>query len=245
MAKAIGERFQQETKYERWRMPEHSLDWNNKPGIYKEYPNARTFMLEKPNRCGDMSLFEAILRRKSLRRYIDMPLGMDALSCLLWASSGIQRKEMSFEFRTAPSAGGLYPIETYIVAHLVEKLDRGIYHYNVKHHALEEMKKGDFRPHISQAALGQIMCAQAAVVVVWAAVFQRCRWKYRQRAYRYVYMDVGHMAQNLALAATSLGLGSCQIGAVFDDEVNDILGLDGLDESVLYMSAVGHTGLDV
>lgn len=245
MAKAIGERFQQETKYERWRMPEHSLDWNSKPGIYKEYPNARKVMLEKPDRCGDMSLFEAILRRKSLRRYIDMPLGMDALSCLLWASSGIQRKEMSFEFRTAPSAGGLYPIETYIVAHMVEKLDRGIYHYNVKHHSLEEMKKGDFRPHISQAALGQIMCAQAAVVVVWAAVFQRCRWKYRQRAYRYVYMDVGHMAQNLALAATSLGLGSCQIGAVFDDEVNDILGLDGLDESVLYMSSVGHTGLDV
>jgi len=245
MVKTIGERFQQETKYDRWRMPEHTIDWNKKPGIYKEYPNSTRTMLEKPRKCGDMSLFEAILRRKSLRRYIDMQLSLDSLSCVLWAASGIQRKEMSFEFRTAPSAGGLYPIETYVVVHRVENLDRGVYHYNVKHHALEELKKGDFRPHISQAALGQIMCAQAAVVVIWAAVFERCTWKYKQRAYRYVYLDVGHMAQNLALAATSIGIGSCQVGAIFDDEVNEILGLDGTDESALYMSVVGHIGMAV
>jgi SagB-type dehydrogenase family enzyme len=245
MGKVIGERFQQETKYDRWRMPECAIDWNRKPDPYKEYLDAKKVVLEKPQKCGDMSLHEAILRRKSLRRFVEVPIGPDVLSSLLWASSGIQRKEMGFEFRTAPSAGGLYPIETYIVVHRVEGLDQGVYHYNVRHHAVEEMKKGDFRPHIAQAALGQLMCAQAAIVIIWTAVFNRSKWKYKQRAYRYVYLDAGHMAQNLALAATSIGLGSCQVGALFDDEVNEILGLDGISESVLYMSVVGQTGLVV
>jgi SagB-type dehydrogenase family enzyme len=79
-------------------------------------------------------------------------------------------------------------------------------------HALEEIKKGDFRPNIAQAALGQIMCAQASVVIAWTALFERSAWKYRQRAYRYVYLDAGHMAQNLALVAISLGLGAVRSG---------------------------------
>lgn len=245
MGKMIGERFQQETKYDRWRMPEYTIDWNRKPSAYKEYPNARRIVMEKPNRCGDMSLFEAILRRKSLRRFIDAPVSRDALSCILWASGGIQRKEMGFEFRTAPSAGALYPVETYLVVHRVEGIDPGIYHYHVRAHALEEIKKGDFRPNIAHAALGQVMCSQAAFVTAWTALFERSAWKYRQRAYRYVYLDAGHMAQNLALASTSLGLGSCQVGAVFDNEVNDLLGVDGIVESVLYLSVVGQTGMYV
>jgi len=75
---------------------------------------------------------------------------------------------------------------------------------------------------------------------MWTAVFERCRWKYGERAYRYVYLDAGHIAQNLALAAVSLGLGSCQIAATFDDEVNELLGVDGEEESVLYMSVIGR-----
>lgn len=245
MGKMIGECFQQETKYDRWRMPEHTIDWNKKPVPYKEYPETRKVVMDKPSRCGDMSLFEAILRRKSLRRFVDSPLSLDALSCLLWASSGIQRKEMGFEFRTAPSAGGLYPIETYVIVHRVEGIDQGVFHYHVRMHALEELKKGDFRPHIAQAALGQAMCAQASIVIAWTALFERAAWKYRQRAYRYIYLDAGHMAQNLALAATSIGLGSCQVGAMFDNEVNDLLGVDGISESILYMSVVGQTGMYV
>lgn len=245
MGKLIGERFQQETKYDRWRMPEYSIDWNTKPVPYKEYPNARKVIMDKPKLSGDMSLFEAILRRKSLRRFVDVSMSRDALSCILWASSGIQRKEMGFDFRTAPSAGALYPIETYVIIHRVDGIEQGVYHYHVKGHSLEEIKKGDFRPNIAQAALGQIMCAQASVVIAWTALFERSAWKYRQRAYRYVYLDVGHMAQNLALVSTSIGLGSCQVGALFDDEVNELLGVDGSSESILYMSVVGQTGMYV
>ena len=245
MAGNIGERFQNKTKYDRERLPKGSLAWDKKPETYKEYPDARKVPLAKPGKCGELSLYEAILRRKSQRQFINAPISLDSLSCLLWASSGIQRKEIGFEFRTAPSAGGLYPIETYVIVHAVEGLGKGVYHYNVKHNHLEELKQGDFREAAARAALDQIMCARAAVVVVWTAVFERSVWKYQQRAYRYVYLDVGHMAQNLALTSTSLGLGCCQVGALFDNEVNEIVGVDGVGESVLYMSVIGQTGMYV
>ena len=93
---------------------------------------------------------------------------------------------------------------------------------------------------MAQAALDQEICAEAPVVFVWSAIFNRSKWKYKQRAYRYVYLDAGHIAENLALSATSIGLGSCQIGAFFDDEVNRIIEVDGVEESAIYLSVVGH-----
>jgi SagB-type dehydrogenase family enzyme len=150
------------------------------------------------------------------------------------------RVSQSQEFRTAPSAGALYPIETYLVVSDVSDLNPGIYHYSVQKHELETLKKGKFTREMVRAGMGQEMLRKAAVTFVWTAIFERSKWKYRQRAYRYVYLDTGHIAENLALAATSLGLGSCQIGALFDDEVNLIIGVDGIEESVLYMSTVGQ-----
>jgi SagB-type dehydrogenase family enzyme len=90
------------------------------------------------------------------------------------------------------------------------------------------------------SALGQEMCAEAQVVFVWTAVFERTKWKYLQRGYRSIYQEAGHIAQNLALSAASIDLGSCQIGAFFDDEINEMLGVDGTEESTIYLSAVGH-----
>ena len=91
-------------------------------------------------------------------------------------------------------------------------------------------------------ALDQRMAARANVVFIWTAIFQRSKWKYRQRAYRYCYLDAGHIVQNLALAAVALGLGSCQIAALYDDEVNALLGVDGVEESTIYMTVVGRPG---
>ena len=116
----------------------------------------------------------------------------------------------------------------------------GIYHYSIADHRLELVRKGALGEELARAALDQGMCARAPAVLIWTAVFERCRWKYGERAYRYVYLDAGHVAQNLSLAAVSLGLGSCQIAATFDDEVNELLGVDGEEESVLYMSVVGR-----
>jgi SagB-type dehydrogenase family enzyme len=186
-----------------------------------------------------MSLDQALKHRKSIRDFQDKPASKAQLSYLLWASTGIQRVEDGYEFRTAPSAGALYPIETYVVVNNVKDLENGVYHYSIRGHTLEQLVQRDVRRQIAAAALGQGMCATAAVVFVWSAVFERCKWKYGQRAYRYIYLDAGHVAENLALAAVSLNLGTCEIGALYDDQVNAIVGIDGVEESTICMAVVG------
>ena len=235
----IGDNYQQETKYEPGRMPGHRLAWESKPDVYKEYPEAQKIELAtfEPNQL--MSLYRALRQRRSIRDFQDKPISHGQLSYLLWASTGIQRIEEGYAFRTVPSAGALYPIETYVVVNNVRKLQAGVYHYSVRNHQLEQIKLGEFRQTIAAAALGQEMCASGAAVFVWSAVFERCKWKYGQRAYRYMYLDAGHIAENLALAAVSLNLGSCEIGALYDDHVNAIVGIDGTEESVLCMAVVG------
>ena len=160
---------------------------------------------------------------------------------LLWSSTGIQRVERTYEFRNTPSAGALYPIETYLFAKNVDGLNLGLYHYNIKFHLLEELAVEDFSILLTRACLGQEMFVSAGAIFIWSGIFGRSKWKYKQRAYRYVYLDCGHIAQNLALSATALGLGSCQVGAFYDDEINKILGLDGNEESAIYLSVVGNT----
>jgi len=242
MLERVGDTFQEETKYQRDRMPGATLDWSNRPELYKRYPSCTKEPLPDPAPPADMSLNETLKRRKSIRQFSTEPLSKEELSYLLWASTGIQREESGYEFRTVPSAGALYPIDTYLVVNNVEGLRQGVYHYSIKDHTLEQLKVGAFRRNIAEAALGQGMCSTAAAVFVWTALFERSKWKYQQRAYRYVYLDAGHIAGHLALSAVALGLGSCQIGALFDDEVNDIIGVDGTEESVIYMSVVGHPG---
>jgi len=235
----IGDKFQQETKYEPSRMLKHRLVWDTKPALYKEYPEAQKIELPSFELAQATSLDQTLKQRKSVRDFQARPISKDQLSYLLWASTGIQRIEDGYEFRTAPSAGALYPIETYVVANNVRKLEAGVYHYSIKAHQLEQLKQGEFRQQIARAALGQGMLAMAAAVFIWSAIFERCKWKYGQRAYRYIYLDAGHIAENLALAAVSLNLGSCEVGALYDDQVNAILDIDGTEESVLCMAVVG------
>ena len=240
MGTPVGDDFQRETKYIRKQMLSGSLDWANKPEMYKSYPNSRIVRL--PSQLGEVkaALSETLMKRKSIRAFSSQSMSQLDLAFLLWASTGIQRIEHGYEFRVAPSAGALYPIETYICANNVEGVAEGIYHYNIKENSLEEVKAGHFGDAIAHASLDQTICAIAPVVFIWSAMFGRSKWKYHQRAYRYVYLDAGHIAQNLALTATSINCGSCQVGAFYDDEINSILGLDGVAESVIYLSVVGH-----
>ncbi len=190
-----------------------------------------------------------------MRSFGATPLSLLELSRLLWASAGITTSFITPHgqdfYRAAPTAGALYPIETYVVANRVEGLEPGLYHYRVAgvdilerpivegSHSLEQLKTGDLRSEISAAALDQPMCAKAGAVFMWTAVFARSEWKYRERAYRYFYLDAGHMAAHLSLAAVAQGLGSCPVAAFYDDEVNALLGVDGQTEGIVYMTAVG------
>jgi SagB-type dehydrogenase family enzyme len=238
--RGVGDRFQQRTKYERGELRGRRLDWASKPPTYKRYPQAPKIRLTAPSTEGGMPLWEVLQRRRSERRFQDAPLKESELSQLLWAAQGITREGRGVDFRTAPSAGALYPVETYVVVHDVEGIEAGVYHYDVEEHQLEQLRSGDFQAATAAAALDQRIAADANVVFVWTAIFERSKWKYEERAYRYIYLDAGHIAQNVALAAVALDLGSCQIGALYDGEANDLVGVDGVVESTIYMTVVGR-----
>lgn len=239
MTDEYGRRFQERSKYDRDRMEPHYLDWENQPSVYKDYPDSPVVELPGPAFPGPVDLRSVISRRRSVRTFSQRPVTLQQLSALLWASTGITKQAQGFAYRAAPSAGALYPIETYIVANNVEGLEPGLYHYPVKRHVLERLREGRLGKAAAGAALDQNIAAAAAVDFVWTAVFGRSAWKYRQRAFRYVYLDCGHIAGQLSLAAVALGLGSCNIAALYDGEMNALLGVDGEGESVLYMCCVG------
>ncbi len=236
----IGDRFQQQTSYEYGSLPEASMDWDRQPETYKVYPNAPQIALGPPHVEQSKPLFEALAERRSVRAFGGDPITREELSTLLWSAQGITRRQGRFAFRTAPSAGALYPIETYLAVHRVKGIDPGIYHYAVQDHALELLTAGDQREKVSRAALDQKIAHSADVVFILSAVFARSKWKYGQRAYRYIYLDAGHLAQNLALGAVALELGSCHIGALYDDLSNALLGIDAEHEGVIYMTAIGR-----
>jgi SagB-type dehydrogenase family enzyme len=242
MISGIGARFQNETKYSRGKLQGGSLDFRKKPEPWKSYPGVPTIGLEPPLKEGGKPLWESIRHRRSIRRFKNIPLSRPELSQLLWASQGTTGRVGDFKLRAAPSAGALYPLETYVFLRSAEGIDAGIYHYSVRGHALELLLSGDHSLDVARAGLDQDFLAEAAAVFAWTAVFARSRWKYRERAYRYVYLDAGHVAQNLALAGVALDLGSCPVAALYDQEVNELLGVEGEEESILYMTAVGRPG---
>lgn len=236
---SAGERFHSDT----------SLTWMGvvgdlfrgkpkKPSPYKNYPQSKMMKLPKPE-YGGMSLEDAINKRRSVRNYSKKQITLSQLSQLLHAAQGVTGKTYEQLLRTVPSAGALYPFEIYVIANNVQDVDKGIYHYAVPDHALELIKHGDFRKKITNAGLKQEMLGDAGVTFVLAAVFDRTRHKYGERGYRYVYIEAGHISQNIYLQAVSLGLGSVAIGAFIDTEVNELIGIDGQKEAAIYLHAVG------
>lgn len=235
----IGERFQELTKHVRSEMTGRRLDWSTKPPAYKEYLQAERLPLPPPT-AATSTVGEALHARRSVRRFAPGPLSIGELSYLLWAATGAREQRRDHLFRTSPSAGGLYPIETYALVNEVESVPPGLYHYDVRNHSLQRLKAGPLGNEAAACALDQDMCAQAPVALVHTAVFERTVWKYGQRGYRYVYLDAAHVAANMAIAAASMGLGSCHIAAMYDDEMNELLGVDGTRESAVYLSVVGR-----
>jgi SagB-type dehydrogenase family enzyme len=242
--RGIGEVFQAETKYTPERLAGHFLDWRYQPDPFKSYDNPLARVpLPEPLFAGDKDLSKLLSRRRSRRDYErGGAVSLENLSLLLWATQGITARYGDTLFRTAPSAGGLFPIETYLNVRAVEGLDQGIYHFRPHKFDLEFLRKGDFARELAQSALDQEVVSNAQATFIWSALVARSKWKYRQRAYRYIYIDAGHIAQNLYLAGEALGLGVCTIGAFFDDRVNGIIGLDGAEETVIYMGTVGVRG---
>jgi len=188
-------------------------------------------------RCdSNVSLEKTLLERRSVRDYADAPLTLEELSQLLWACQGITN---SIGFRTAPSAGALYPLEVYAVVGNVKDLAAGIYRYEPEGHQITRTTAGDKRSQLADSALGQSMIEGGAVSFVITAVYERTTGKYGERGIRYVHMEVGHAGQNLCLEAVALGLGAVTVGAFYDDEVAKVLKLSE-NEEPLYIISVGR-----
>ena len=201
--------------------------------------------LPTPTLKGTMSVEETMLNRRSIREFKPDALNLDQVSQLLWAAYGIT-KEMNSPsflrggFKTAPSAGALYPLEIYIVVGNVTGLEKGIYKYLPDGHFLIKTYDQDVRGKLAEAALGQEFIEQAPVSIVYSAVFSRTTRKYRDRGReRYVCMDLGHSAENICLQAVALNLGACTVGAFSDLMVRNVIMMPD-EEEPLYILPIGY-----
>ena len=196
--------------------------------------------IDKP----EISLYDAIQTRRSTRQYSVGALSREELSFLLWA--GFWAKELKsterieFTLRNVPSAGARHPLECYLMVNRVQGIPVGLYHYHpVRHELVRLERKGDIVQQVCEAALGQEMVAKSAVTFIVSAIPERTAWRYVQRAYRYLYLDAGHVGQNISLACEAIGAGTCMIGAYQDEAMNEIIGANGKDEFVIYAFSVG------
>ena len=236
-------RYVQGTKYHREQPLRDSLGSIPAPPSLKTYPEAVHLQLPQPDLSRPADLWQCLARRRSQRDTTSEPLALEELAGLLWAAQGVTARAGTYLLRTAPSAGALYPFETYLYLDRVEGAPQGLYHFNVADFALDLLKEESFNRIITAACLGQSAVRRAAVVIIWTAMMLRCMTKYRDRAMRYIPMDLGHVCQNVQLAATAMDFGSCPIGAFYDDDINDLLGVDGQEETVLYLVTVGKIKL--
>ena len=190
--------------------------------------------------------FESILtNRRSEHHFSGKPISLEALARVLFFGDGIVSKLASeeggsFSLRTAPSGGGLYPVELYCFALRVNDLPSGSYFYNPLQNQLELLSEADFSVPLAEATSLKREARAAAVCIALVGVLPRSSFKYGQRAYRFVLLEAGHIAQNILLTAESLGLGGLAVGGFMDDQVNALLRLDGCQEFVIYLVLVGN-----
>ena len=203
--------------------------------IASQQTPSTTISLPKPDVDHGLPLNKTLKSRRSHRRFANKSISLTQLSQLLWSAQGVTH---FFGFRTAPSAGALYPLELYIVVNNVEQLSQGIYHYIPGSHELELIIKGKYHKQLAQAA-GQSSIKKASATFVLTAVIERTERKYGPRAKRYVHIEAGSVAQNIYLQAVSLQLGTVYIGSFKDNDVLQLMQLP-MAHKALGLMPVGH-----
>lgn len=193
--------------------------------------------LPPPAEKGTMSVESALGTRRSVREFKGAPLRLAEVSQLLWSAQGVTD---AAGLRTAPSAGALYPLELHLVVGEVTELPAGVYRYQVGSHQLARVATGDRRATLSDAALSQGWIARAAAVLVISAVYDRTTAKYGRRGSRYVHLEAGHVAENVALQVVALDLGMTPVGAFDDQRVKSVVEMADREEP-LYLLPLGRT----
>jgi SagB-type dehydrogenase family enzyme len=214
------------------------------PPLELDYPpTAPLIPLPKPADIMNpqVDLRTVIERRISVRRYSDEPLSMEELSYLLWCTQGVKAvTKRPITLRTVPSAGARHAFETFVLANRVTGLNAGLYRFAAMEHALLETNvTSQIGEQIRNACLSQDQITGSAATFIWVAVLDRMYWRYGERGYRYLHLDAGHICQNLYLAAESIHCGVCAIAAFDDDELNQVLDLDGENLFAVYLASLG------
>lgn len=203
-----------------------------KPAAQAQTKAGERIALPAAAREGGMPLQEALAKRRSIRDFVDKPIGDRELGQLLWAAQGANRPD---GHRTAPSANALYPLELYVAT------AKGFFHYDPREHQLERRAEGDLRPAIAKAARGQKHVPVSTALFVFTAVFERMEKRYAQQPQRgsnFVYVEAGHAAQNLLLQVVALNLGAVPMGGFDEGQLQEALSLPK-DHKPIYMVAVG------
>lgn len=210
-----------------------------------DYPDSDLIPLPDPTQIalGHADLRQIIEQRRSVRRYDESAaLSMEELSLLLWLTQGVKKvsEKTGISLRTVPSAGARHPLETFLAIRRVDNLESGVYQFIAHKHALLPVLPGlQILDQIGAATGNQAQVLTAAVTFIWTALPYRTSFRYGARAYRYLFLDAGHVCQNLHLAAESIACGVCAIAAFDDEALNTALGLDGQQQLAIYMASLG------
>jgi SagB-type dehydrogenase family enzyme len=217
---------------------------NARPEPLKSYPPDRFLALPPFPREGPLP--ETLLGRRTWRRFGTAALTRDQVSALLGLTWGVQRwvrleDGERVALKTSPSGGARHSVEVYLLAHRVDGLESGLYHYDPDRHGLDRLGERH-GPELTRQLLPQVGGAfdHAPAVFFMTSVFGRVQWRYQTpRAYRVVLLEAGHLAQTFLLVAEWLGLAPFSTAAIDDDRTEDLLGVDGVGEGVLYATGVG------
>lgn len=187
-----------------------------------------------------IDLSVAIESRESIRNYENTPLSIEELSYLLWCTQGVKWILDDCTFRTVPSAGARHAISTYLYLARVKGQKPGLYRYLALDHSLGVISHEDTLPRLMlSAGFNQHCISEAAVCFIWVADSYRMTWRYGERGFRDIFLEAGHICQNLYLSSQAAGCGVCAVGAFHDDDLHQILDIDGIKKFVLYMATVG------
>jgi SagB-type dehydrogenase family enzyme len=214
------------------------------PPVKPAEPGQDVFDLPAPDDVQpvETNLLSCLASRRSRRKYKPEPVTIQQLSVLLWATQGVKRilGDGQVVFKTVPSAGARHPLETYLAVKNIRGLEPGIYRYLGDSHKLVGMQDlADPGPALREAGMGQDCLAAAAVTFCWAAIPYRTEWRYHTLAHKPILLDTGHVCQNLYLACEALGLGTVAVAAYDQQKIDELLGLDGMEEFVIYLAPVG------
>lgn len=209
-------------------------------GSFKTYPDTTKVVLPKARwKLSEARIIPLLQNRRSRRKFSPGFMDLDGLAFILWCSQGLTAKAGTHYLRTAPSAGALYPIETYLSVHNVEGISAGLYHFDPLLFQLELLKDKDMKVDIAHAFLGQTFMENAAVNIIWTSIARRTLAKYGDRGGRYIFLDAGHICQNVLIAAEAINCGSCPVAAFYDQDVNNLLDIDGVEETAIYGASIG------